>query len=816
MSDWKKVITSGSDAELNSLYAPSITGSLHGTASWAQNSISSSYALTASYSSNLQISGSINNVDYIDFNTGSATPADQEGRIYWDEDNGTLSLGMHGGQVVQQIGLEEYFYVKNQTGTTILNGTVTYASGTLGTSGRILADLMVADGTIPYFFTLGITTEDIVDGDDGYVTQFGLVRGINTTGSNGETWVDGDILYVSPTVPGTLTKFEPEAPNLRLQMAIVIKAATNGSLFVRPNLGSDVGSLHDVLDTTTTASYGDILVKSGSIWTTSKQLTGSYGLTGSLTATSFTGSLQGTSSWAANAVTSSYVLNSVSSSFASTASFVNPLVQDVIITGSLVVSASGTINDFQVGANKLFVSASGNVGIGTTTPQNKLHVLGNADALALEGIDHVYQEYFPQGISAGRFGYTGYSSSGSTDFRIYNEAGDGRILLGTSGSTLDAIMSILGNGNVGVGVTLPSQINARFHINNTSNSASFLVEDSANPDSTPFIINNNGLVGIGTTSPSTSLHIVSPAFAGAENLQRWQISDSDAFIQLQNGTAAAATFIPALISSQPTSSTVTAMSFAAGIGADTGTTPAMIFQARSGSAAAILNRPLFRWSNYTSDLMWLNATGSLSIGVATAATKLHIQGDTGLRVGRTAGGDTQYIDINHNISSAGTPAITSFSPTNNAKTLIINATTDTLSTPASAGNVGIALLTYGTGSLWVDSKQFVGVGIAVPTAKLHVTNTSPSASFLVEDSTNPDATPFVIDNAGNVGIGTQTPTAKLDVSGSLSITGSISLTNILTLQSINPLPLATNGSISFSSSGDFYFASGSAWHKLTL
>jgi hypothetical protein len=37
MPSWKKVITSGSDAELNSLYAPSITGSLQGTASYALN-----------------------------------------------------------------------------------------------------------------------------------------------------------------------------------------------------------------------------------------------------------------------------------------------------------------------------------------------------------------------------------------------------------------------------------------------------------------------------------------------------------------------------------------------------------------------------------------------------------------------------------------------------------------------------------------------------------------------------------------------------------------------------------------------------------
>jgi len=76
---------------------------------------------------------------------------------------------------------------------------------------------------------------------------------------------------------------------------------------------------------------------------------GTLQVVGNVYATSFTGSLFGTSSWAQNATTASfittaqtasYVLNAVSSSFASTASFVNPLNQPVIISGSLIVTGS--------------------------------------------------------------------------------------------------------------------------------------------------------------------------------------------------------------------------------------------------------------------------------------------------------------------------------------------------------------------------------------------------------------------------------------------------------------------------------------------
>ncbi len=74
------------------------------------------------------------------------------------------------------------------------------------------------------------------------------------------------------------------------------------------------------------------------------QFTTSQTITGSLIVSAgITGSLLGTSSWAQNAITASYVLNAVSASFASTASSVNPLNQNVIITGSVNVTQQAVI-----------------------------------------------------------------------------------------------------------------------------------------------------------------------------------------------------------------------------------------------------------------------------------------------------------------------------------------------------------------------------------------------------------------------------------------------------------------------------------------
>jgi len=89
---------------------------------------------------------------------------------------------------------------------------------------------------------------------------------------------------------------------------------------------------------------------------------------------SFTGSLLGTSSWADNAVTaltasfvqnaqtSSYVLNAISASFASTASFVNPLNQNVILTGSLDTTGSVTLRGLTITPQPFLVTINNSTG----------------------------------------------------------------------------------------------------------------------------------------------------------------------------------------------------------------------------------------------------------------------------------------------------------------------------------------------------------------------------------------------------------------------------------------------------------------------
>jgi hypothetical protein len=368
MPNWKKVIVSGSAANLSSLSvdtsitasiisAAEFTGSLFGTASQAVSSsfaLTASFASTASYIINASISGAITNVDYIDFNTSATVTQPVAGRLSWNDSDGTLDLGMKGGTVVQQIGEETFYEVRNQTGTSIPNGTSLYASGVTAGSGRITAAPFVADGTIQEVRYLGLATEDISDGVNGFVTAFGYVRNLDTRGTapssvavGNENWTVGDILYAHPTVPGKLTNIPPKD---KVYVAIVIiRNATAGVLFVRPSSYGHIDDLHDVNINTGSLSSGDLLIyDSGSdYWTNSKQLTGSYGLTGSLEATSFTGSLFGTASQAVSssyALTASYALNGGGSGGATTGS--NTFYGDQTISGSLTVTGSASANIF--------------------------------------------------------------------------------------------------------------------------------------------------------------------------------------------------------------------------------------------------------------------------------------------------------------------------------------------------------------------------------------------------------------------------------------------------------------------------------------
>lgn len=250
---------------------------------------SSSYARSGSNSDITSISGitgGISTADYLDFDI-NVTPTSQEGRLFWDNADGnkTLSVGMAGG-VTQQIGQETYYRVKATSG--ISNGQVVMATGTVGASGAITAAPATNLTPDSGIYIIGVATQDIPLNSWGYITNFGLVRNIDTTGG-AEEWADGTVLYYNPAIPGGLTKNIPVAPNAKVVVAMVIHAASNGSLFIRVSHGSVLGGTDGNVHFNTLVN-GDIISYNGtnnrwenvaqsSITLTSSQITTALGYT---------------------------------------------------------------------------------------------------------------------------------------------------------------------------------------------------------------------------------------------------------------------------------------------------------------------------------------------------------------------------------------------------------------------------------------------------------------------------------------------------------------------------------------------------------
>ena len=232
--------------------------------------------------------------DHIDFNTASAS-AGAVGRLVWNDTDGTLNLGVKGGNVTLQVGQEQLIRVVNKTNADFLEANYLCVKLTGAQGQRPKVELAIADSREGHADTIGLVTERINKNQEGFVTTSGFVRGINTTGSlQGESWEDGDIVYLSPTTAGKLTK---TAPLHRVRVGFVVYAhVNNGIIYVDVDEGSELQGQHDVSITSPTNNQVLQYESASGLWknktlstggtVTSVSGTGSYGgltLTGTVT-----------------------------------------------------------------------------------------------------------------------------------------------------------------------------------------------------------------------------------------------------------------------------------------------------------------------------------------------------------------------------------------------------------------------------------------------------------------------------------------------------------------------------------------------------
>ena len=147
-------------------------------------------------------------------------------------------------------------------------------------------------------------------------------------------------------------------------------------------------------------------------------------------------------------------------------------------------------------------------GIGTTSPAVKLHVKSNGPIFRLEGSDHAYMEWYPQGSST-RYGYMGYPSASSTQLTLMNQSSTGLMAFGTNGSNK---MFLTSDGKLGLGTSTPG---TSLHIENgntfgspsSSTSPSIYVYNNNNASSTANSTISVRTAGTGSGKPYYSLDV---------------------------------------------------------------------------------------------------------------------------------------------------------------------------------------------------------------------------------------------------------------------------------------------------------------------
>ena len=317
------------------------------------------------------ITGAIGTADYVAFDTAYATTL-AAGQLGWNG-NDTLGLGMAGGNVVQHIGEDGFYYIKATS--TITKGQVVMFTGAVGASG--VPTGAPATGVTDGSYIIGVAAEGIATNAFGLVQFQGTLRNVNTTG-----FTDGDILWYDPAVAGGLTKTKPSAPNVKVQIAATINGGSSGggTILVRVNSGSVLGGTDSNVQFGTLAN-GDLIQynSAGGYWqnVAPSSITGVGSLANALTiGTGLTGTSYNGSSAVTVAIDSTVVTTS------GTQTLTGKTISGASNTLTNIGNSSLTNSSVTVNGTAISLGASGTVTVPISTGVTGLGT-GVATALAV-------------------------------------------------------------------------------------------------------------------------------------------------------------------------------------------------------------------------------------------------------------------------------------------------------------------------------------------------------------------------------------------------------------------------------------------------
>ena len=409
---------------------------------------------------------------------------------------------------------------------------------------------------------------------------------------------------------------------------------------------------------------------------------------------------------------------------------------------------------------------NGRVGIGTTSPSEKLEVSGKILATGGQIRAGSYLESYPS-----------FSFADDIDTGMFSDTAD-QLEFATGGSSRVTINS---SGNVGVGTTSPGY---RFVVNSysadtvakfestdsiarlelkdnndaayvgTQNNKAFIGMEANATGTNNLIVTSDGNVGIGTNNPSSKLHVDGSAtFTGATFTGNVGVTGTgNLTLRNTSSTGSGIIFLDNI--------------WQAGIEHDSG-------------------KLYFRTGGQT-DRMTIHSSGNVGIGTTSPAYKLDVRNSSTLFYGQTDLTDTTSI---FRIRANG----------GSSEILEIEAN----------GNVGIGTATPSeklevNGNVQASSYKISGVTVLSGSANVSLGSSGATGTISLNTHTS---TALYVAGDDNVGIGTTSPSEKLEVDGNIKIGDS----NEARFGAGNDLRIYHDGSNNYIQgvNGDLYIQNGS-------
>jgi len=151
-----------------------------------------------------------------------------------------------------------YLTVVNKTADNLLASGYKVLKVQTAQGQRLAVDYALADSDANSADTIGVVYENINKNQNGRIVVIGEITGINTTGSiQGESWSDGDLLFLSPFTAGGMTTTRPTSPNHGVVLGYVVYShANNGKIYIKIDNGYEIGELHNCYLPTPTNNDG--------------------------------------------------------------------------------------------------------------------------------------------------------------------------------------------------------------------------------------------------------------------------------------------------------------------------------------------------------------------------------------------------------------------------------------------------------------------------------------------------------------------------------------------------------------------------------